>query len=472
MNKVDSYLSNTLIANIVSQANTSINFRQIMDSSKILLIQLSPQLEEVSRLLGAAIIGRLLMAAFSRSDLAEDDRRQFNFYVDEFQRFATSDWRTFLEEARKFNVPITFAHQSISQLDESLQTAATGAGTIVSFRVSGDDARVLARSYNCEPEPVQDGFEPQRAPVSDVITHLIRRGHNDPRVSAFAQRYLSALEHYLQSPTVSYFSKEWHASFDCFDRSLTLSDRQVQEGRKLLNQCLYASMSEANPNLSIPMLAIYLLAAAQRDGREFVFSPYVQSYNHGFIFGPFSLRGFDSSAAKFGQPGFVEPNRAASYIAAVAKYARKEKWMAEAVVSMLTELRYTLQVLADNPILVDTGQLIPKYKLRTFADQQNAIANELSQQENYLVRVKTLKSEHTIRTNPLTTRLTEAQLAERIGEIKRRMQALGLCRPAQEVEAEVRLRHEQLRERHDAPPPSHTNGTNRRRFRPRPSTAA
>ena len=84
-------------------------------------------------------------------------------------------------------------------------------------------------------------------------------------------------------------------------------------------------MSEANPDLAIPMLAIYLLAAAQRDGREFVFSPYVQSYNHGFLFGPFSLQGFDPSAAKFGQPQFVEPKRAASYIAAVAKYCQERK---------------------------------------------------------------------------------------------------------------------------------------------------
>ena len=107
--------------------------------------------------------------------------------------------------------------------------------------------------------------------------------------------------------------------------------------------------------------------------------------------------------------------------------------------------------------------MIPRYKLRTFADQQNAIANELSQQENYLARVKTLKGEHTIRTNPLSTLLTDVELAERIGDIKRRMREQGLCRPAHEVEEEVRLRHEQLRERNDAPPPSHTNGTNRRR---------
>jgi hypothetical protein len=83
-------------------------------------------------------------------------------------------------------------------------------------------------------------------------------------------------------------------------------------------------MSEANPDLSTPMLAIYLLAAAQRDGREFVFSPYVQSFNHGLLFGPFSLEGFDPDAAKFGKPQFVESKHSASYIAAVAKYAKKK----------------------------------------------------------------------------------------------------------------------------------------------------
>ena len=442
-----------------------------MDESKILLIQLSPQLEEVSRLLGAAIIGRLLMAAFSRAELEEEDRVQCNFYVDEFQRFATSDWRTFLEEARKFNVPITFAHQAISQLDESLQTAATGAGTIVSFRVSGEDARVLSRSYNSEPQPVQDGFEPQRAPVADVLSHLLSRGHNDAKVASFAQRYLQNLEHFVKtpsSPAVAYV-KEWNAAYhNGGDTALILYDKHVQEGRKLINQTLYTCMSEANPDLAIPMLAIYLLAVAQRDGRESVFSPHINDMNHGFLFGPYSLHDFAPSAAKFGKPDFTQPQNAARYIASVVKYRKKDKLKAEAVVSLLTELRYTIRVLAHNPILVDTGQQVPRYKLRTFADQQNAIANDLSQQENYTARVKTLTGEYTIRTNPLSTQLTEAQLNERIEDIKRRMREQGLCRPAQEVEEEVRLRHEQLRQRNDAPPPSHTTGTNRRRYRPRP----
>jgi len=467
INKVDSYLNEPLIANLVSQANTSINFRQIMDESKILLIQLSPQLEEVSRLLGAAIIGRLLMAAFSRSDLAEDDRRQFNFYVDEFQRFATSDWRTFLEEARKFNVPITFAHQAISQLDESLQSAATGAGTIVVFRVSGEDSKVLARSFDATPTQELVRQEPVRSPVSEVIRHLINRGHGDPRVTAFAQGALTHLEQWIKQPNRLAFFPNWATYYDCpVEKRLLLTEHQVREGRELLNHSLYRCMVEKNPDYAIPPLAIYVLVAAQGDEREYILSPHIDSVLlDGFFIGPYHLRGFTQSAARFGKPEFTHPANAAAYIAAVPK---KRQWMAERVVSLLTELRYCIRSLASEPAMVDTGQHQPVYRQRTYTDMGAQIANDLSQQENYIARVKTLTAEHTIRTHPLPRLLSEAQLAQRTREIKGRMQEQGLCRPAHEVEEEVRIRHERLRQRNDAPPPSHTNGTNRRRYRPRP----
>jgi hypothetical protein len=122
--------------------------------------------------------------------------------------------------------------------------------------------------------------------------------------------------------------------------------------------------------------------------------------------------------------------------------------------------------------MVDTGQYQPVYRQRTYTDMTAQIANELSQQQNYTARVKTLTGEYTIRTNPLPPLLSEAKLNARIRQIKERMREQGLCRPAHEVEAEVRIRQEQLRQRNAAPPPpSHTNGANRRRYRPRPPGA-
>jgi hypothetical protein len=52
LNKVTAFLDEPMIANILSQPKTTINFRSIMDTSKILLIKLSPQFEEASILVG------------------------------------------------------------------------------------------------------------------------------------------------------------------------------------------------------------------------------------------------------------------------------------------------------------------------------------------------------------------------------------------------------------------------------------
>jgi type IV secretory pathway TraG/TraD family ATPase VirD4 len=83
-----------------------------------LLVKLSPQFEEASMLIGAILIGKLLMAAFSRTDTPEEKRTQFNLYCDEFQRFATPDFATLISEARKFRIATTLSHQTLAQLDE------------------------------------------------------------------------------------------------------------------------------------------------------------------------------------------------------------------------------------------------------------------------------------------------------------------------------------------------------------------
>jgi hypothetical protein len=82
LNKVQAFLDEPMIQHILSQTKTTINFRHIMDNSKILLIKLSPQFEEASRLIGAVIIGEILMTAFSRADTPENKRKQFNLYCD------------------------------------------------------------------------------------------------------------------------------------------------------------------------------------------------------------------------------------------------------------------------------------------------------------------------------------------------------------------------------------------------------
>jgi hypothetical protein len=151
LNKVGQFVATNMIRNIIGQPENKVNIREIMDGEKILLMKVSKGLlgEENSGLMGAMIITKLYQAAMSRADMPEEDRKDFYFYVDEFQNFATDTFSEILSEARKYRLNLTIAHQYMGQLDDLVQKTVFGnVGSIVSFRVGADDARFLAEEYN------------------------------------------------------------------------------------------------------------------------------------------------------------------------------------------------------------------------------------------------------------------------------------------------------------------------------------
>jgi hypothetical protein len=105
-NKLDSYLSQPLLSHILYQERSTVNLRHSMDSGQIILVLLSPQLEEFSRLIGTILFSKLLFAAFSRAGVPEESRRPFYVFADEWHRWASSDVASFIAEARKFRVVI------------------------------------------------------------------------------------------------------------------------------------------------------------------------------------------------------------------------------------------------------------------------------------------------------------------------------------------------------------------------------
>ncbi|HOS98997.1 MAG TPA: type IV secretion system DNA-binding domain-containing protein [bacterium] len=149
-NKVGQFLSSSLIRNIVGQIRSSIDLRKIMDEGKILIMNLSKGRigEDNSALLGSMMITKLQLAAMSRVDTPEEERRDFYLYVDEFQNFATDSFANILSEARKYHLSLVLAHQYIEQLTDSVRAAVFGnVGTLVVFRVGATDAEFLAKEF-------------------------------------------------------------------------------------------------------------------------------------------------------------------------------------------------------------------------------------------------------------------------------------------------------------------------------------
>lgn len=148
--KLTAFIANDMMRPIIGQQESSLNFREIMDNGKIVLINLSKgKIGEINaRLLGMVVVGKILMAALSRVDQPEAERRDFYLYLDEFQNVTTNSIAQILSEARKYRLVLVLAHQFIGQLKEEISKAVFGnVGSLVSFRVGPEDAEFLEKQF-------------------------------------------------------------------------------------------------------------------------------------------------------------------------------------------------------------------------------------------------------------------------------------------------------------------------------------
>jgi hypothetical protein len=157
--KFGPFITNTTIRNIIWQPKSAFNIREIMDNRKVLLVNLSKGKIWAlnAQLLWLIFVSKINMAAMSRADIPQEERKDFYLYVDEFQNFATETFWEILSEARKYKLALIMAHQFIAQIwnssgqksdKPSIKDAVFGnAWTIMSFKVGADDAEYMEKEY-------------------------------------------------------------------------------------------------------------------------------------------------------------------------------------------------------------------------------------------------------------------------------------------------------------------------------------
>jgi len=150
-NKLGAFLTVPLVRNIVGQEESRIDFREVIDQGKILLVNLAKGRlgEDISSFLGSLIVTKLYLAALARIEVPEPNRKDFYLYVDEFQEFVASEaFEGILSEARKYRLCLVLAHQYLGQLDEELRKAIFGnVGTIIAFPVGPENGEFLEREF-------------------------------------------------------------------------------------------------------------------------------------------------------------------------------------------------------------------------------------------------------------------------------------------------------------------------------------
>lgn len=149
-NKFDEFTANDFMRPIIGQQHSSFNFREVIDSKKILLVNLSKGRlgERNANLLGLILVGKLFMAALSRADSVGKEFPPFYLYIDEFQNITTSSIPGILSEARKYKLSLTIAHQFLKQVDEKIRDAVFGnVGSMAVFRVGEEDAEFFGKQF-------------------------------------------------------------------------------------------------------------------------------------------------------------------------------------------------------------------------------------------------------------------------------------------------------------------------------------
>lgn len=149
-NKVGQLLMSPHLRNILGQIRSRIDARFMMDNRRIFIADVSKGKlgSDKANLLGALLVTQFELAALSRSNIPESERRDFYLYVDEFQSFATDSFISILSEARKYRLCLTLSHQYTSQLRPEIREAVFGnVGSLVSFRIGQRDAEILEREF-------------------------------------------------------------------------------------------------------------------------------------------------------------------------------------------------------------------------------------------------------------------------------------------------------------------------------------
>jgi len=157
--KFGQFTTNKMMRNIIWQVKSSFDILDIMQSKKILVVNLSKwRLGDLnSKLLGMILVSKIQMAAMRRDKIPKEERADFYLYIDEFQNYVTDSIESILSEARKYRLSLNIAHQYLWQLEQSdaltksslnLKNAIFGnVWSVMSYKIGPEDWEFMAKYY-------------------------------------------------------------------------------------------------------------------------------------------------------------------------------------------------------------------------------------------------------------------------------------------------------------------------------------
>src|SRR5258708_4323687 len=145
LNKITALSINPYLEAMLGQEENRLNLKEVMDSGKILLLNLGHLDTETNRFLGS-----LVMTSFELAMRRRQTNNLWPLTIDEFAQYMANEGSVttlahILSEARKFGLGLCISHQTLSQLTPRMIGAIGNTRTKVVFGVDRYDSEYLAK---------------------------------------------------------------------------------------------------------------------------------------------------------------------------------------------------------------------------------------------------------------------------------------------------------------------------------------
>lgn len=125
--RLNTWVQNDSIREIIDAQDTSIDFKEIVYQGKVLLVDLKREHigDRAAEIIGSTVASQVWAAAQSRIALPEQDRSPFYLYVDEAHQYGGdgSSFSQYLAEARKYGLGLWISSQFLHQLEPEMRQA-------------------------------------------------------------------------------------------------------------------------------------------------------------------------------------------------------------------------------------------------------------------------------------------------------------------------------------------------------------
>lgn len=202
-NKLRRFTSDPIMKGIFSKTSNSINFREAIDTGKVIILKLSDIGRYNAAFIGAFVIWEVWQTTLLRGKSAAV--RPFHIIADEFETYMTLAFPEIQNQGRGFKLDATIAHQERSGLGEKLFGSTLSVKNRIVFQTSGRDAAELAREFKKEKEAARTHEQQKYVYVTDLLDHLKSRGHERETVVAL---YRALLEEIARVFSYARFERE------------------------------------------------------------------------------------------------------------------------------------------------------------------------------------------------------------------------------------------------------------------------